>query len=207
MKILTELEAEDFLEKEGLNVVKRKLTKNFKEAEDFANKIGFPVVLKISSTELLHKTEKDAVILNVTKDSLKQSYEKLNDMKIKKEGILIQKHIPGEYLILGLKKDPIFQHTILIGFGGILTELIKDTSLRITPINKIESEKMLRELKSYPLIEGFRGKKLNKEKIIENLIKVSKLPEKYPNIKELDINPLIVSEKEAIIVDARIIFE
>jgi len=204
MKILTEVEAENFLEKEGFKVVKRKLTKNYKEAENFAYKVSFPVVLKISSRNILHKTENNALILNITKDTLKKSYQKLAN---KKEKILIQKQIPGESLIMGIKKDPTFKHTLLVGFGGVLTELIKDTSLRITPINKKEAKEMLEELKSHPLIDGFRGKKLNKEKIIENLIKVSKLPEKYPNIKELDINPLIVSEKEATIVDARIIFE
>ena len=207
MILMTETEAENFLEKEKFPIISRKLTKNYEEAKKYAQKIGFPVVLKIASPELVHKTEKNAVILNVTKESLKNTYQKLDNIKIKKQGILVQKQIQGKTLILGIKKDPVFKHIIMIGFGGILSELIKDISIRLAPINKKEAEKMINELKLSPLITGFRGKKLCKEKIINLLVNLSNLPKKYPAILELDINPLIVSEKSATIVDARIIFE
>ena len=134
---MTETEAENFLEKEKFPIISRKLTKNYEEAKKYAQKIGFPVVLKIASPELVHKTEKNAVVLNVTKESLKNTYQKLDNIKIKKQGILVQKQIQGKTLILGIKKDPVFKHIIMIGFGGILSELIKD-KIVITFIGGIE---------------------------------------------------------------------
>lgn len=207
MRILTEYSAENFLEENGFEIVTRILVQNKDQALQAAKHLGFPVVLKISSNELLHKSEKNAVKLNINEANLNQAYEELNKIKIEKQGIIVQKYINGKFILLGLKRDPTFGQVILVGIGGIYTEIIKDTSMRITPINKSEAEKMLKELKSYKILEGYRGEKVNINLITETLVKLSKVSEKYPNIKELDINPLIVNEHYAKIVDARIIFE
>lgn len=207
MKILTEYSAENLLEAEGFEIVPRILAHNNQQAFFAAKKLGFPAVLKISSDKLLHKSDKNAVKLNVREENFLSVYDELEKIKIEKQGIIVQKFLHGKYIFLGLKKDTTFGHIILVGIGGIYTEIIKDTSMRITPINKHQAEEMLKELKSYKILSGFRGEKVNIDLIVKNILKLSELSKKYPNIKELDINPLIVNEHHAKIVDARIIFE
>lgn len=207
MKILTEFNAENFLEAEGFPIVPRILAKSKHEAYLAGKKLGFPVVLKVSSEELLHKSEKNAVKLNIDQFKFDKAYDELDKIPIKKQGIVVQKFLNGKYVLLGLKKDPTFGHVIVAGLGGIYTEIIKDVSMRITPIKRQDAIDMLKELKSYKILEGFRGEKVNINLIVEELLKLSKLSEKYPNITELDINPLIANEHSARVVDARIVFE
>lgn len=203
-KILTEKEAEDFLEKENFPIVKRKIAKNKKEILSYAKEIGFPVVLK--NPTLLHKTEKNAVKINITEKNIEKAYEELK--KTKPSSILIQKYIKGSEILIGLKKDPSFSHVIAFGLGGIYSEILKDVSFRICPITKKDAAAMIKEIKGYQLLKGARGRKPVNIKLIENiLIKISNLAKKYPNIRELDINPFMVDEKNAKIVDARIIFD
>jgi len=203
-KILTEKEAEDFLEKENFPIVKRKIAKNKKEILSYAKEIGFPVVLKNPS--LLHKTEKNAIKTNITEKNIENALKELE--KTKPSTILIQKQIQGSEILIGLKKDPSFGHVIAFGLGGIYSEILKDVSFRICPITKKDAAAMIKEIKGYQLLKGARGKKPVNIKLIENiLIKISNLAKKYPNIKELDINPFMVNEKHAKIVDARIIFD
>lgn len=204
IKILTEKEAEDFLEKENFPVVKRKLAKNKKEILQYAKEIGFPVVLK--NPALLHKTEKNAIKVNITEKNIEKAYEELK--KTKPSSILIQKQIEGSEILIGLKKDPSFGHVIAFGLGGIYSEILKDVSFRICPITKKDAATMIREIRGYQLLKGARGRKPVNTKLIENiLIKISNLTKKYPNIKELDINPFIINKNFAKIVDARIIFD
>lgn len=207
MKILTEYSAENLLEAEGFEIVPRILTHNNQQAFLAAKKLGFPVVLKISSDKLLHKSDKNAVKLNIREDNFLRAYDELEKIKIEKQGIIVQKFLHGKYILLGLKRDRTFGHVIVVGLGGIYTEIMKDVSMRITPINKHQALEMLQELRSYKILSGFRGEKVNIDLIVKNILKLSELSKKYPNIKELDINPLIVNEHFAKIVDARIIFE
>lgn len=206
MQVLTEYKAEEFLEKNGFNVVERKLFDDEQKALGYAEKIGFPVVLKLSSDELVHKSEVHGVKLSVYRENFLKEYRLLDRNKIKKQGIIVQKFVHGKYIIIGLKNDPAFGHVIIAGLGGIFAEVIKDVSYRVVPINKRQAIEMLKELKGYEILRGYRGDKVNIKKIIKAIIRVSKLSEKYKNIEELDINPLIVNSKEAKIVDARIAF-
>ena len=194
------------LQKYKIPMPQQKLCKDAQGAVDFAKKNGFPVVLKIASDKLLHKTDAQAVKLNISQETFHQAYQELNNIKIQKEGIIVQKHVHGQYLLIGLKKDPTFGHVLAAGMGGIYTEILKDVSFRVTPVEKKDIQEMLQELQGYPLLKGYRGEKINLKLIQECLLKISKLAEKHPNIEELDINPLIVNEKEAFIVDARIVF-
>lgn len=207
MKILAEKSAEDFLEKEGFDIVRRKTLKTYEQARSFASQIGYPVVLKIASDKLLHKTDANAVRLNVAEESLKKEFNSLNKTKVQKQGITMQKHLTGKEILLGIKKDDTFGHIIVAGLGGIYTEIIKDVSLRIAPIKRSDAEEMLKELKSYKILQGFRGEKIDAGKIVDNIMKLNSLAKKHPNIRELDINPLIINNKEAVVVDARIVFE
>jgi|SRR3989344_3118483 len=206
MQLLTEYKAEEFLEKNGFNVVERKLFVNEQEAFDYAKKIGFPVVLKISSDELMHKSEIHGVKLNIYRENFIKEYRSLEKNKITKQGITVQKFINGKYIIIGLKKDPAFGHVIIAGLGGIFAEVIKDVSYRIAPIDKRQAIKMLEELKGYEILKGYRGEKINLKNVVKTIMRVNKLTKKYKNIEELDINPLVANANEAKIVDARIVF-
>ncbi|MBI2663367.1 acetate--CoA ligase family protein [Candidatus Woesearchaeota archaeon] len=201
MKVLKEKEAEDFLEKNGFPVAKRGLAKKYEEAEKIASKFGYPVTLKI--TNELHKAEVDGVKIT-NKEELMSDFK---DLKKKSQVILVQEYIKGIEIIAGLKKDPTFGHVLLFGLGGTYVEVIKDVSFRICPVELKDVNEMIQETKGYNLLKGYRGKKYNINSIEEILIKLSKLSLKYPNIEELDINPLIVNSKESVIVDARIIMK
>ena len=119
---------------------------------------------------------------------------------------MVQKFVEGENLIIGIKKDEVFNHVILFGVGGIFTEIIDDISIRKCPINKHDAKEMIDELRARKIFYGFRGKKLNVELLKRILIKVSEIPNKHKDIEELDINPFILNEKDGKVVDARITF-
>ena len=206
MNILTEYEAEEFLSKEGFPVVNRTLCITEKEAYQEASKKNFNVVLKIASKEALHKTELHGVRMGITKDTFSQHYKELSNLKLKKEGILVQDYVEGLQLILGLKKDPVFGHVLLVGLGGIYAEVFKDTALKILPVEKKDIHALLQELKSYQLLKGYRGSNFNLTYLEKILLKFNHLIKKHPSIQELDINPFILNEKEGKIADARIVF-
>ena len=122
------------------------------------------------------------------------------------EGILVQEKIQGRECIIGIKKDPAFNHVILFGLGGTLTEIFEDISIRKCPISLKDAEEMIDELKSSKLFEEYRGEKVNTSLLQKTLVKISQIPQKYKNIQELDINPFIINEKVGKVADARIIF-
>ena len=199
MKILKVGEAEDFLEKKGFNVARRGIAKNYNEALRISSKLGFPVALKV--TNAIHKTKINGVRIS-NKDNLEENFKQLRKKSPK---ILVQEYVDGLEIITGLKKDSTFGHVVAFGLGGIYTEIIRDVSFRICPVELKDVKEMMQEIKGYSLLKGYKDKKFN-IKAIENIIlKLSKLAENNPNIEELDINPLIVNNKEAKIVDARII--
>lgn len=206
MKVFGEVEAENFLEKEGFPVVKRFVVNNEKELIKILDKIKFPVVMKVSSPKILHKTDVGGVEINIrSKVDAFESYKKLSKTSKK---VLIQEYVEGHNVIIGLKKDPVFNHVLVFGLGGIFVEVINDVSFRICPVTTNDCEEMIKEIEGYRLLQGIRGKRsIHLKKLINILLLASKLSQKYKNIQELDINPLIVNEKEAIIADARIAFE
>ncbi len=199
MRVLNEDEAEEFLEENGFPIVKRELVKSLKGALDSAEKIGYPIVLK--NPKILHKTEKNAVKI-CTRDNIKENYNSLNSKEV-----LVQKFVEGNEILIGLKKDLSFGHVIAFGLGGIFSEVLKDVSFRICPVKEKDIDEMIKEIKGYKILLGVRGQKaVNIDRIKEILKKISNLSEKYPEIIELDINPLIVG-KDVEIVDARIVME
>lgn len=202
MQVYMEKEAEDFLEKEGFSVVKRGVAKKEQDLIKICSKIKFPVVLKVMGK--LHKSDVGGVKIDIRNDA--EAIKAFKELKKIGSSILIQKFIKGESLLIGLKKDETFGHTLVFGAGGIYTEILKDVSFRICPVSLKEIREMLKETRIYPVLKGARGKKLNIKSLENVLLKMCKLAKKYPCIKELDINPLILNEK-AVIADARIIFE
>lgn len=214
-RVLTEYEAKQLLVKHKIPVTKEELAKNKEQAVKAAKKIGFPVVMKIVSPDIVHKTEAKGVIINIkTESEVEQAFEQLvkNARAYKRNavinGVLVQETAIGKELIIGTSTDPQFGPVLMFGIGGIFVEVMKDVTFRVIPITKADAEEMLSELKSRSVLDGFRGEKpLNKNAIINILLKVSDFVEKNQKVRELDINPLFVNETEAKAADARIILE
>jgi acetyl-CoA synthetase (ADP-forming) len=214
--ILTEFESKKILKQAGIPVVETKLAKTQKEAVSFSQKMGFPVALKIVSPEVIHKSDSGGVKLSVNNASeVKKAYDEILK-KIKKQypaavvhGISVQKMArPGTEVIVGSSKDPQFGPVIMFGLGGIFVELLKDVSFRVIPVERRDVQEMIQEIKGYPLLLGYRGKEpANIKALIEIILKISKLIEENPQIKELELNPIFVYRDKAVGVDARIILE
>lgn len=212
MKKLTESECKKIMNKYRIPTTKEFLAKKPEEAVKFAKKIGYPVVLKVDSEDIIHKTETRTVVTNVRNDKdVLEAFEKIiknakrHKPNAKINGVIVQEHVEGHETIVGGKIDPQFGPVILFGAGGIFTEVLRDTSIRICPIEREDAEEMINDIKYSKILKGYRGEppvKMNE--IINILLKVSKIMMKE-NVKEMDINPLIVSHKEAKAVDVRII--
>lgn len=207
MQIFVEKEAEEFLEKEGFKVAKRQVTKTEKEAIEAAKKLGYPVVMKVYSKKIIHKSDVGGVKTDLRNDEeARQAFQEIKQIQFC-EGVLVQEFVPGDWFLVGLKKDPTFDHVVAFGSGGVYTEVFKDITFRVCPIGDKEAKEMVKEIKGYKILKGIRGKPLNINAVESVIKRVSDLSQKYKTIIELDINPLVVNEKEAKIVDVRIVFD
>jgi acetyl-CoA synthetase (ADP-forming) len=215
-KNLMEHEARLVLEYYKIKFAKWALARNSKEALKFSEKIGYPVVLKIVSPDIPgRKSDIGGVFVNLLNpQSVEQAFNQIiknvkkRRPKAKIEGILISKMVPsGKEIIVGGVKDPQFGQTIMFGAGGVLVELLEDVSFRIVPIKRKDAEEMIEETKVFHILKGYRGKPLDVNAVIDILLKTSKLLEENQNIKEMDMNPIMVFENGAMAVDARIILE
>ena len=214
--ILTEFESKKILKQAGIPVVETKLAKTQKEAVSLSQKMSFPVALKIVSPDVIHKSDSGGVKLslnNVTE--VKKAYDEILK-KVKKQypdavihGVSVQKMIqPGTEVIVGTSKDPQFGPVIMFGLGGIFVEILKDVSFRVIPVEQRDAQEMIKEIKGYPLLQGYRGKEpANISALVEIILKISKLIEENPQIKELELNPIFAYRNKAVAVDARIILE
>jgi acetyltransferase len=215
--LLNEMESKTFLELYGIKTTKPHVAETEDKAAQLAEKIGYPVVMKIHSPQITHKSDVGGVVLDLRckedvkktfKEMIKRAKEKAPDAKIL--GVTIQKMIKthGYELIMGSKKDPVFGSAILFGLGGIYTELFKDRSIGFPPLNQVLAQRIIEKTRAYELLKGFRGlPPVNMTKVEETLVNFSQLIIDYPEIKEIDINPLIASGDELIAVDARIILD
>jgi acyl-CoA synthetase (NDP forming) len=200
---------EDFalLEKHGFKLLPYSLTKDEGTAAKAAKRIGYPVVLKIVSPEIEHKTDFGGVKVGIRNEEvLRHAYREIvqNASGKKVDGVLVQKMArKGVELIIGGKKDPQFGHMIVLGLGGIYVEIFRDISARICPLVAADVDEMVAELKVHPLLEGARGKKPINKKALEGLVlRACRFMEKE-DIKEMDLNPVVFDEKGCDIVDAR----
>jgi len=200
------------LKKYDIPMVDSILVKNEKELARACSKLKFPLAMKISSPDIVHKTDVNAVVLNIhSLASAKKEYKNLmkNIKKIypkaRIEGIVMQKMGSGLEIIAGLKKDEIFGVAIIFGLGGIFVEALEDVTLRIVPITKKDVYEMMDELKAKKILFGMRGKKYNIKALGDLLLNVSKLGHAEKNIIEMDLNPIFVNEKNALVADVRIL--
>ncbi|MBN2543143.1 GNAT family N-acetyltransferase [bacterium] len=216
--ILTEELSKSFLEAYGVPCTKTLTATSAENAIATAEKTGYPVVMKIWSPDITHKTEAGGIALGLeSAEEVREAYERIMqkareyDPEADIKGVTIQPMVYYKNsleLILGIKKDPVFGTAILAGAGGTTAELYKDRALGFPPLNEHLARMMLQQLKIYPLITGYRNRPpLNLEKLLEILMRLSYLAADYPEITELDINPLLVSEEEVIALDARIVID
>jgi len=209
---LTAFEAKEIVSNCGISCPKEKLAKNPIEAERIAAEIGFPVVLKIASPEIIHKSDIGGVKFGTKKSEIKELFEVIIEKgrkhfpKSKIWGVTIQEMVKeGKEVILGMSRDLQFGPLIMFGLGGIYVEILKDVSFRIAPITPREAKAMIEEIKSYPLLTGARGEEaVNTELIVDALLRLSQLVIDFPEILEMDINPLKVNKKKAVAIDCRL---
>ncbi len=214
--VLTEFESKKLLERAGIPVVETRLVRTKRETISVSKEMGFPVVLKITSPDIVHKSDSGGVklgIANATQAS--RAYSEIM-LSIKQRypsaiihGLTVQKMAPpGIQVIVGMSKDLQFGPVLMFGLGGILVELLKDVSFRIVPVTKRDAAEMIREIKGYPLLEGYRGQEpANIDALQDIIVRVSQFAERTPEIKELDLNPIFAYRDKAVSVDARIVLE
>jgi acetyltransferase len=215
--LLNESESKTLIELYDIKTTQPLVAESEEKAVQIAKKIGYPVVMKIHSPQISHKSDVGGVIVNIQcEDELKNAYKKMiKDVKEKApkaeiKGVTIQKMIKnkGHELILGSKKDPVFGSVILFGLGGIYTELFKDKAIGFPPLNQVIAHRIIEQTKAYRLLKGFRGlPQVNMKKIEEIMVNFSQMIIDLPEIQEVDINPLIATGDDIIAVDARVIID
>jgi acetyl-CoA synthetase (ADP-forming) len=215
-KYLLEPEAKTICMEYGIPVTRFKVAKKEAEAVQFAREIGFPIVLKIASPDIIHKFDVGGVILNLNSETeVRTAYNRILE-NVKKHkpnakivGVLVQEMAPqSTEVIVGATKDPQFGPALMFGLGGIFVEVLKDVTFRIAPISESDAKEMITEVKAYPILKGYRGQPpADIEAIVKILLNTSRLVMEHQEIKELDLNPIMVYEKGAKTIDARIILE
>ena len=212
---LTTRESIDVLDAYGIRVCKSGFATNLEEVIQVGNSIGYPVVMKMTSKTTSHKTDVGGVRVNIqSEEQLKDEYNDLIAKLTEKglieglEGVIIQEMVKGNReMVCGIATDPQYGPMMMFGLGGVFIEVMKDVTFRIAPLTDVDAMDMIKSVKAYKLLEGARGTTpAQMEQIQETLLRLSQLVSDYPFIDELDINPLLVSEKtgEGIAVDGRI---
>jgi acetate---CoA ligase (ADP-forming) subunit beta len=215
-KVLLENEAKTVCKEYAIPVNKFVLAKDEQEAVAEADQIGYPVVLKVVSPDIVHKSEAGGVVLNLKNAAeVADAYRKIlaSAAKYKADakivGVLVQEMAPqSTEVIVGAVKDAQFGQVVMVGLGGIFVEILKDVNFRVAPITVDEAKEMITQLKAYPLLRGYRNTPpADIDALAQILCNTSRLVMEHPEIKELDLNPTIAYPKGATVVDARIILE
>jgi acyl-CoA synthetase (NDP forming) len=214
--VLTEIEAKQILSQAGISCTETKLATSKENAVAVAEQMGYPVVLKISSVDISHKSDAGGVKVNLkSKADVEKAYDDIMASctsafpKANIEGVSVQGMAkPGTEVIMGMTKDASFGPVIMFGLGGVLVEVIKDVAFRIVPIEKADAEAMVNEIQGKKLLDGYRGNDPADIPFLQDmLVKLSDFVDKTPELKEIDMNPVFAHKKGAVVVDARIILE
>ncbi|HLB26752.1 MAG TPA: acetate--CoA ligase family protein [Dehalococcoidia bacterium] len=212
--VLTEIESKQVLEEAGVPTAAARLAKTAEEAVSAAKETGYPVVLKVVSPHVTHKSDVGGVRLGLdSPEAVTEAFAEIvaavkeHEPGARIEGVAVQKMArPGIEVIIGMSKDPQFGPVLMFGLGGILVEVLKDVAFRIVPLEPRDARQMIREIKGFPVLQGFRGRAPADLEALEKLIlKVSAFVEAHPAIEELDLNPVLAYADGAIAVDARIV--
>ncbi len=213
---LTEENARRCLEAYGIAFPRSSLVTTAEAASKEAKRIGFPVVMKVSSPDILHKTDLGGVKLNIRnrKEAEKAFIEIISTVKrrmpqARLQGVNIYEMVTGgKEVIVGVTYDRTFGHMLMFGLGGIYVEVLKDVSFRIVPITEAEAREMIKEVRGYPILRGVRGERpADIEALTETILRVNQLVIEFPEIQEIDINPLVLRERGAVALDARLIIK
>ena len=211
---LLETEAKELLKAYGIPIPDFQLIKSEDEIAGLAKEINFPVVMKIVSPDIIHKTDAGGVKLNIKDETeARLAYQEIisKTKKYNKEaqvfGVITYSMIPkATEIIIGMMKDPHFGPVAMFGLGGIFVEVLKDVSFRIIPLEERDAREMITEIKGYEILKGVRGEPPKDVKAIKNLLlRISQLTLENPEINEIDLNPIFVFEKGLQVVDARMI--
>lgn len=201
-------ETEELLADYDLPLSKSEEIDSFEEALNFADKNDYPLVLKIFSPEVLHRTEHDLVEVGIeTEEQLEKAFEEMENKakELESAQVIVQNQEEGVQLIYGMKKDETFGPVLMFGLGGIFVEVLEDVSFGITPIDQEEAERVVKNIRGYKLLEGFRNyPSVDAKKAAEFLVKLSNLAEQE-DVKEIDFNPVFAEGKEFKIADPKII--
>ena len=205
MHVLDESEAKKLLASYGIPTTNFIVVENEEELSQI--NLNYPLVMKVCSSKIIHKTDAGGVILNIGDEKqLKKSFARMRK-KFPNERILIEEmEKQGMEMIAGITTDRFFGKIIMVGMGGIYTELYKDVSFRKIPIMERDAENMLKELKAYKIFEGFRNIKGDKNAMVELILKISDIAEKE-KIHQMDLNPVFVYEHGIKVIDAKVVME
>ena len=210
---LTEAEAYELLSKHGIPVPKYSVVSSEEEALKVSKRLGFPLVIKVVSPDIMHKTDIGGIKMNITNlAQIKKAYKSIiyhvrkNKPEARINGLLLYKQAPeGVEVIVGMIRDPQFGPTVMFGLGGIFIEILKDVAFRVCPVERTDIEEMLAEIEGIKMLQGYRGRpSYDVNTIIDVIMKISKIAMSFPKIIEIDLNPILVYEKGVIVVDAKI---
>lgn len=213
---LLEPEAYRLLEGYELPVLRHQFVRDAAEAAAAAQAIGFPVALKVVSPDILHKSDAGGVRLALRDaGAVRAAFEEVRaaaravQPSARLTGALVAEMArAGTEVIVGMTRDPQFGPSVMFGLGGIFVEVYRDVTFRIVPLEERDAREMIREVKGLPLLTGFRGRPPGDlDAIVRILLRVSRLAEEHAEVAEVDLNPIVVYEREAVILDARIFLD
>jgi acyl-CoA synthetase (NDP forming) len=212
--ILSEVEAKQILEEAGIKTAGARLAATREEAVQVAQELGFPVALKVVSPQITHKSDVGGVKLNLgSPEEVSAAFDEITasaqraEPKATIEGVSVQRMArPGVEVIIGMTKDPQFGPVLMFGLGGVLVEVLKDVAFRVVPLTPRDARQMVREIKGFPILEGYRGQEPADLEALEGiLLRLSAFAEEHPEVEEMDLNPIFAYKDDALAVDARIV--
>ncbi|TAL34864.1 MAG: carboxylate--amine ligase [Spirochaetes bacterium] len=208
-KALSEYDSARVIASAGVAVTKYMLAKTRDQAVSFAREMGFPVVLKGCSDKVTHKTEMGMVKLKLKSDQeVAAAYDELTGKGVILDGVLVQEWIEGDKreFVIGLTRDPQFGPCVMFGLGGIFTEVLKDVSFRVAPLTELDAAEMIEEIRTRKMLDEFRGSPaVERAALVKALIGIGNLGLEYDEIREIDINPMVINGDKPVAVDALVI--
>ncbi len=214
-EILLGEQAEELLDAYGISTAPSHTTLDADDAVRWAEKIGYPVVMKIVSPQWVHKTELGGVVTGLRDEKeIRNAFQSLRQRFFdttpsgRLEGIQLQKQMEGKELLLGIKRDPQFGPVIIVGMGGIYTEVFRDVARGIAPLSPQEAENLLRSLRMFPLLQGVRGEPpVALDAVVKMMVRLSRLALDHPEIAELDLNPVFANDQDCSSADCRVVLD
>jgi acyl-CoA synthetase (NDP forming) len=212
--LLNEVEAKRLLGEAGVPVAQTELAASASEARNLADALGYPVVMKIVSRDIAHKSDVGGVRLGIADaDQVEATFAEVMDNVRKRvpdariDGVAIQPMAEvGVEVIVGMTTDPQFGPVVMFGLGGVLVEVMKDVAFRIVPLEQRDARQMIDEIRGRAILDGVRGRPaVDREAIVDALLRVSAFVERHPEVREVDLNPMFVYPSGALAVDARIV--